>query len=89
MKIWESPEMKVFSVKMNENIAASGDTTSGDTEFIIISRSDTALTVQEGSAYFIVNGTLIQGTGISYQVTSSGTKWIPGAEYPNVTGCIK
>lgn len=25
MKQWEKPEMKVFDIKMNENIAASGD----------------------------------------------------------------
>ena len=63
MKEWKKPEVKIFDVKLDENIAASGE---NNYEKVYIYYADGPIT--RGGDYFYCSGKNIQDTGIPYEV---------------------
>lgn len=80
MKQWNKPEMNIFSVRMNENIAASGDAGSGySTVYIYYDEGG----ITRGGANYHCVGTNIQDTGINY---SNG---VVSIDYRSaISGCL-
>ena len=72
MKSWKNPEVKVFNVKMNENIAASDD------QKLLVNFNP------GGDILVYVNGRLIVDTVYGYYM--SGNKAIASNAYEQNTG---
>lgn len=86
MKAWKSPEMKVFSVKMDENIAASGESVyeTGDIYYI-----------EQGTIYRVAgryswsDGGNIQDTGITFEMDEfSNRRVIAEDQKALISGCL-
>ena len=67
MKAWKTPEVKVFNVKMDENIAASGD----QTMLIMHQQRGTIASSWPTYTYYVSNGTIVN-TSNRYFYTASG-----------------
>ena len=85
MKVWKKPEVKVFNVKMNENIAASGD----ETQVIMHQVSGSLANTWKSYTYY-VSGETIADTGIKYFYTASGgnTNYYTLASETEVASCL-
>lgn len=81
MKQWSKPEMNIFSVRMNENIAASGDV-GGGYDIVYLYYLEAGVITRGGNNFRCV-GTNIQDTGINY---SNGT--VPFEYMDAVAGCV-
>ncbi|MFR3529436.1 MAG: hypothetical protein ACLTTZ_02620 [Lachnospiraceae bacterium] len=83
MKTWKKPEVKVFDVKMDENIAASGDG-GYQTGYIYYDLGG----ITRGGATYRWNGNNnIQDTGITFHITSDG-KVVNKSHVANIAGCL-
>lgn len=60
MREWKKPEVKIFDVKMDENIAASGD------QYQVVHIDFDLGGITRGGYDYRCQGTNIQDTGISY-----------------------
>lgn len=81
MREWKKPEVKIFDVKMDENIAASGD----QYQTLYIYYDEGGIT--RGGANYKCQGTSIQDTGIDYQ--KSGNMIIVSEKYvATIAGCL-
>lgn len=67
MKSWPKPEVKVFSVKMDENIAASGEST----QLIMHQKQGVIASEWPTYNYFVAAGETIVDTGVKYFYTAS------------------
>lgn len=83
MKTWKKPEVKVFDVKMDENIAASGD---GGYQTDYIYHAEGVIT--RGGANYRWNGNNnIQDTGITFRIEGS-IKVVAESYMANIAGCL-
>lgn len=83
MKKWEKPDMRVFRVKMNENIASSGG---GEYNISNIDYDLGGIT-RGGAAYRWNGNNNIQDTGICFTDTGF-EKVIPESDVGRVAGCL-
>lgn len=81
MKQWNKPEMKVFSVRMNENIAASGGSTYDQVKLYV---TENGIITREAGYYNCV-GTQIQDTSVHYNRSSTPYFW--ESERNTIVGC--
>lgn len=86
MKTWKSPEMKVFSVKMNENIAASGDDSGSGYEVKYIYYDLGGIT-RGGADYRCTSDGIIQDTNITY-TTGERQNTVSGDKVTAISGCL-
>lgn len=85
MKTWKKPEVKVFDVKMDENIAASGD---GGYKTDRINYDLGGIT-RGGENYRWNGSNNIQDTGITFWIESStGEKVVNKSYVANIAGCM-
>lgn len=82
MKNWETPKMKVYSVKMDENIAASGD---GGYQVAYIYYDEGGIT-RGGANYNWSGNNMIQDTSVSF--TDDGEKTVPYSQVGAISGCL-
>lgn len=83
MKTWRTPEMKVYSVKMDENIANSGDSSY---EVKLIYYDYEGIT-RGGTNYNCSSDGKIQDTNISYAV-GSRQNTVPYSKVDAISGCL-
>lgn len=83
MKKWMKPDMKLFSVKMDENIAASGD----DGYQIDYIDYDQGGITRGGANYRWRGDNNIQDTGIQFS-ESYGEKTVSYAQVAAISGCL-
>lgn len=83
MKKWMKPDMKLFSVKMDENIAASGD----DGYQIDYIYYDQGGITRGGANYRWRGDNNIQDTGIQFS-ESTGWKTVPQVQVTAISGCL-
>lgn len=85
MKTWKKPEVKVFDVKMDENIAASGD---GGYQTAYINYDLGGFT-RGGENYRWNGSNNIQDTGIPFWIESgTGEKVVDKRYVANIAGCL-
>lgn len=83
MKAWKSPEMKVFSVKMDENIAASGEQ-----EYEVKHLDyDLGGITRGGDDYRCTSDQRIQDTDVTYSV-NNGEYTVPKDKISAISGCL-
>lgn len=80
MKTWKNPEMKLFAVKMSENIAASGDYTT-----IKLFVTENGVITRE-AGYYRCQGHNIQDTNVQY--ADSATPYFWEADRNTISGCL-
>lgn len=80
MKTWKNPEMKLFAVKMSENIAASGDYTT-----IKLFVTENGVITRE-AGYYRCQGHNIQDTNVQY--VDSATPYFWEADRNTISGCL-
>ena len=89
MKQWKEPEMSVFSVRMTENIAASGDVGGGDVgggyDVLYLWYAEGPIT--RGGAYYRCKGTAVQDTGVNYYAYGADNV-IAKNDVSAVSGCM-
>ena len=86
MKNLKAPKMTIYNVRMNENIAASGDGTNGY-ERVHIDYTNGIIT--RGGFDYWCSGTVIQDTGISYDNQSfSGELVVYDDQVNAISGCL-
>lgn len=87
MREWKKPEVKIFDVKMDENIAASGD----QTGFLYHATPSTTgggwVYFGDGANYRYSSNGSIQETGINV-IHYGGDNLIDKAYVGQVTGCL-
>ena len=83
MREWKKPEVKVFDVKMDENIAASGD---GGYQTDYIYYAEGVIT-RGGANYRWNRNNNIQDTGITFHIAGSD-KVVDKSYVGNITGCL-
>lgn len=83
MKTWKKPEVKVFDVKMDENIAASGDG-GYQTDYIYY---DLGGITRGGKTYRWNGNNNIQDTGITFHIAGSD-KVVANSHVADITGCL-
>ena len=83
MKKWMKPDMKLFSVKMDENIAASGD----DGYQIDYIYYDQGVITRGGANYRWRGDNNIQDTGIRF-TESGGMKTVLEEHIGTISGCL-
>ncbi|HJD01761.1 MAG TPA: hypothetical protein H9750_04075 [Candidatus Mediterraneibacter excrementavium] len=86
MREWKKPEVKIFDVKMDENIAASGD----QTGFLYHANPATTgggWVYWDGANYRYSSNGNIQDTGI-YVIDYEGDNLINKAYVSQVSGCL-
>lgn len=83
MKAWKSPEMKVFSVKMDENIAASGEQ---EYEVRYLYYDEGGIT-RGGADYRCTSDQRIQDTDVKYSV-GDGVSTAPYDKMSAISGCL-
>ena len=67
MKAWDKPELKVFSVRLDENIASSGDDGGGSYEMMEIYHNKKGVLARDWEHHlYYVSGGIIQDTGFPY-----------------------
>lgn len=88
MKNWNRPEMKIFNVKMDENIASSGADGGNNYEvhYIYYSRDDVGTTLG-GANYRCTADRSIQDTNIKYE-EEYGDTWISEDLVSQISGCL-
>lgn len=89
MKTWRTPEMKVYSVKMDENIANSGDADVQDYVIhkIYLGEGNSVIQRLSGKYYCTASG-LIQDSGIKYKKGNQYTPYyIDIAQETAIIGC--
>ena len=86
MKTWRTPEMKVYSVKMDENIANSGDggESSYEVQYIYY---DLGGITRGGTNYNCSLDGKIQDTSVSY-AGGSRYKTVPYSQVNTISKCI-
>lgn len=84
MKTWESPEMKVFNVKMDENIAASGDGKEYQTGYIYYENGGIT---RGGANYRYTSDGRIQDTSVSF-VSGGGMRTVAQNKVSAISGCL-
>lgn len=85
MKTWKKPEVKVFDVKMDENIAASGD---GGYKTDRIYYAEEPI-VREWAHYRWNGSNNIQDTGITFWIESSTGKKVVNKSYvADIAECL-
>ena len=83
MKTWKKPEVKIFDVKMDENIAASGDG-GYRTSYIYYDLGG----ITRGGANYRWNGNNnIQDTGVQF-TTRNGESVVPNNKVSTISGCM-
>ena len=89
MKQWKEPEMRVFSFRMTENIAASGDVGGGDVgggyDVLYLWYDEGGIT--RGGANYHCKGTAVQDTGVNYY-TYGADMVIAKNDVGAVSGCM-
>lgn len=83
MKTWKKPEVKVFDVKMDENIAASGDG-GYQTAYIYY---DLGGITRGGANYRWKGNNYIQDTGIPFH-EAGGVKSVDEKHVVTIDGCL-
>ena len=83
MKTWKKPEVKVFDVKMDENIAASGD---GGYQTDRIYYAEEPI-MREWAHYRWNGSNNIQDTGIVFWI-DGGYKVVDKKYVASITGCL-
>ncbi|MCC2254814.1 hypothetical protein LKD70_10350 [Ruminococcus sp. CLA-AA-H200] len=83
MKNWETPKMKVYSVKMDENIAASGD---GGYQVAYIYYDEGGIT-RGGANYNWSGNNMIQDTSVSF-TGDGGVFTVPYSQMGAISGCL-
>ena len=87
MKKWMKPNMKIFSVKMDENIAASGS--DGYEIGLIGVHKGNGQEVYNQKYYRYSSDRRIQDTNVKYHTMGDGvTKAISHAQESWITGCL-
>lgn len=84
MKAWKNPEVKVFDVKMDENIAASGD------RILNIRHNQSGEMADNWSKHdYYVSGNTIVDTNYTYHDSSElNTYYFTIASEGDVSGCL-
>ena len=84
MKTWKSPEMQVFDVRMDENIAASGET---GTQILNIYHGNPNGEGHDGSYQYYVSdsGTIVNTEWMPKE--KNGSYWIEKGHVDDVKGC--
>ena len=85
MKSWEAPKMTIYNVRMNENIAASGDETN-NYERVYIYYDLGGIT--RGGADYWCSGTAIQDTSVSYTPADSRHNTVSYDQMSAINGCL-
>lgn len=83
MKTWKKPEVKVFDVKMDENIAASGDG-GYQTDYIYY---DLGGITRGGKTYRWNGSNNIQDTEITFYI-AMGKKVVDVKHVTTIAGCL-
>ena len=85
MKTWRTPEMKVYNVKMDENIASSG---SGEQQYEVkYLHYDLGVITRGGANYNCSADRSIQDTDIKY--TSYGEEnYVSNDQVGAISGCL-
>lgn len=83
MKKWNQPEMSVYSVKLDENLAASG-ADEKQKEFIYYSHGTITF---GGGNFWCSSDRTIMDTGIQYNVSGS-QKWVHEDYESAISGCL-
>ena len=90
MKVWKSPEMKVFSVKMDENIAASGEP-NDDVQKGFIFHANQAnggyVYWGDGGNYWYTDDGNIQDSGV-YIINYEGDHLVLKSDAVRIAGCL-
>lgn len=84
MKTWKKPEVKVFDVKMDENIAASGD---GGYKTDYIHYVEGGIIYRDGANYHWKGNHYIQNTGIAFGI-DGGNKVVDEMHVVTIKGCL-
>lgn len=85
MKNWNRPEMKIFNVKMDENIASSGAGSENNYEVQYIYYDLGGIT--RGGANYKCKDSYIQDTNIKYE-EEYGDTWISEDLVSQISGCL-
>lgn len=86
MKNWNKPEMKIFNVKMDENIASSGAGSENNYEVHYIYYDRGGITLG-GANYRCASDRSIQDTNIKYE-EEYGDTWISEDLVSQISGCL-
>lgn len=81
MREWKKPEVKIFDVKMDENIAASGD----QYQTLYIYYDEGGIT--RGGANYNCQGTNIQNTEVHYS-GSGDLRTVSYNQLGTIAGCL-
>lgn len=84
MKSWKNPEVKVFNVKMNENIADSGE------EILDIRHSQSGVLADkwESFKYYVSNGTIVDTSYTYHDSSNLNPYYFTMASPGDVSGCM-
>lgn len=86
MKSWKTPELNIYNMRMEENIAASGDTAKSYETFYIY--YDVGGITRGGNYYQCEVGTSsIQDTSVSYTY-GNGMYTVPSSQTGAISGCL-
>lgn len=83
MKTWKNPEMKLFAVKMSENIAASGD--GNDYTTVKLYVTENGIITREAGNYRCQDHN-IQDTNVQY--VDSSTPYFWEKDRNTISGCL-
>lgn len=85
MKVWNRPEIKVFSVRLDENIASSGAGSENNYEVQYIYYDLGGIT--RGGANYKCKDSYIQDTSIQY-TDGGGQKTVSSSNVGQISGCL-